>query len=55
MTQSKKYLVLRGVQKGNRRYEAGEVVTSNQLKGWGIAALIKKGAIEPKEASSGNR
>ncbi len=52
---NKKYIVLRGVQKGNRRYEPGEVVSSNQLKGWGISALIKKGAIEPKEGSSGNR
>jgi hypothetical protein len=42
----KKYKILRGTEKGNKRYEAGDVVTAKQLDGWGIRALLAKGAIE---------
>ena len=52
----KRYKVLRGTEKGDKRYEAGEVVTATELKGWPVKALIAKGAIkEVKEADSGNR
>ena len=49
----KKYKVLRGTERGKVRFEAGEVVTATQLKGFGIPALIAKGAIE--EVKNGDR
>ena len=43
---AKRYKILRGTEKGSTRYEAGEVVTATQLKGWSVKALLAKGAIE---------
>lgn len=46
MTKAKKYRVLRGSERGDVRYEAGEIVTAQQLKGWDIKALLAKHALE---------
>lgn len=50
---TKKYKVLRGTEKGDKRYEAGDVVTATQLRGWPVKALIAKGAIEEVKDGDG--
>ncbi|MFQ5433843.1 MAG: hypothetical protein ACE5FD_03115 [Anaerolineae bacterium] len=42
----KKFRFLRGTEKGEVRYEVGDVVTSVDLHGWPVKALIAKGALE---------
>ena len=55
---SKQYKVMRGIEKGDVRYESGEVVPADKLKGWPVKAWLTRGVIvevKAKVVSNGNR
>ena len=47
------YIILKGVERRGTRFEPGTVVSSNQLRGWGIPNLIAIGALERLEGALG--
>ena len=44
------YLILKGIERGPVRHEPGDLVTSAQLRGWGIPNLIAIGALEKADS-----
>jgi hypothetical protein len=49
----KKYLVKRGIEKGDKRYEAGQEVEASKLRGWPVKAWLKSGVLEVVENGDG--
>ena len=48
-----KYEVIRAIQKGNKRYEAGAVVDSAKLKGWPVKAWLVSGVLKAVKHGDG--
>jgi hypothetical protein len=48
-----KYKVKRAIEKGKKRYEAGAVVETKDLKGWPIKAWLVSGVLEAVKDGDG--
>jgi hypothetical protein len=42
----KKYIVIRAIEKGNKRFEAKAVVTASQLRNWPVQDWLQSGVLK---------